>query len=156
MQNFKGKADGRIILPVVLLIVTTVYLIEALRTAPPIEDGIVSVSFFPIIITIVMYIASFVVLRNGLIERKSVASGQFTLIKPLKVVILTGIYIGLFKPIGYIFSTILYVFSLMLVFEATKKSNLKRLIIAIIITILVFLLFEKIFRVRVPKLGGLI
>ncbi len=151
----KTWLDGRIVLPLVLLILTSIYLAGALRIASPYEDQGVGASFFPIVLAVVMYAALLVVLVNGVREaREGAPAERLRLGDPLKVVLLTCLYILLFRPIGYFLATTLYVLALLYVFNFGSTSHLKRIAAAIAIAIAFYLLFETAFQVRLPKLWG--
>jgi hypothetical protein len=53
-------------------------------------------------------------------------------------------------------SSILYIFALISVFETKKRNILIKIFYALIIAVLIYLLYEKIFLIRLPKLGGIL
>lgn len=152
----RSWGDGRIVLPVVLLVATTVYLIGSFRIAAPYEDQGVGAGFFPIVLSVVMYGALLFVLWQGLKEARGAPLERLRLVPPIKVLLLTALYIALFQPVGYFIATTLYVYALFFVFDFGSRSHVKRLAAAIAIAIAFFLLFETAFQVRLPKIWGFI
>ena len=148
--------DGRIILPVVLLILTTVYLVSALQIASPYEDEGVGPSFFPIVLSLVMYGALAAVLVQGLRATRVSEGAKLRLKDPTKVVVLTAAYVALFVPLGYFIATTLYVWSLFFVFNFGSRNHLWRIVAAVVIALAGWLLFDAAFGVRLPKFMDLI
>lgn len=148
--------DARIVLPLALLVATTVYLLGALRITAPYQDEGVGAGFFPIVLSVIMYAALLVVLWNGIRAAREGPPPEFQLGDPAKVVLLTGIYILLFQPLGYFLSTVLYVYALFFVFNFGTRNHLIRIAAAVAVAIAFFLLFETAFQVRLPKLWGFI
>lgn len=144
--------DARIVLPVVLIVLTTVYLVGAFDIAAPYEDEGVGAAFFPIVLAIVMYAALAVVLVQGIRDAGVTAPTILRLGPPAKVVLLTAIYVALFRPIGYFASTIIYVYALFFVFNFGSANHLKRLAAAVAVAVAFFLLFETGFGVRLPTI----
>lgn len=148
--------DARILLPVVLLVVTTTYLVGALGITSPYQDAGVGPSFFPIVLACVMYPAIALVLIDGL---RAVRAGRETephrLRDPAKVAALTALYVALFRPLGYFAATTLYVFVLFFVFDPGTRSLAKRALIALAIALAGYLLFREAFGIRLPTLFGL-
>jgi len=159
LSNFKKRINSSIILCIILFIWNTLYVIEAIRLGSPIRKGQVDVSFFPLVIAILMYIAIFYVFISSYKYRPKKKTFYLSLKKinkPLLIIILTIVYILLFKIIGYMLSSILYIFSIIYIFETNRRNFFIKIIYAIIIAILIFLLYEKLFLIRLPKLGGIL
>ncbi|HEX6143277.1 MAG TPA: tripartite tricarboxylate transporter TctB family protein, partial [Geminicoccaceae bacterium] len=146
----------RIVLPVVLLAVTTAYLLGALQIASPYEDEGVGPSFFPIVLAVVMYAALVAVLVQGLRANGATRAARLRLRDPAKVVGLTAVYVALFVPLGYFIATTLYVLSLFFVFNFGSRNHLWRLVAAVLIALASWLLFGAAFGVRLPKFMDLI
>jgi putative tricarboxylic transport membrane protein len=69
------------------------------------------------------------------------------------VIFLTLIYVLIFKSIGYFISSIIYVLCLMFLFEEEsgfKKKKLLNILFTVIIVALIYILYQKIFGVRLP------
>lgn len=152
----RSWTDGRIILPVVLLVVTTAYLLSALQIASPYEDEGVGPSFFPIVLAVIMYAALAVVLVHEVRAVQARAGATLRIKDPAKVVALTAVYVALFVPLGYFISTTLYVWSLFFVFNFGSHNQLWRVVAALAIALAMWLLFEGAFGVRLPKFMDLI
>lgn len=147
--------DGRIILPVVLLVVTTAYLVNALQVTTAYDDVGVGPTFFPVVLSVVMYCALAAVLFHGLRARGAAAT-PLRLKDPIKVVLLTAVYIALFRPLGYFIATTLYVWSLFFVFNFGSRNHIWKVLSAILIAVAAWLLFDVAFGVRLPKFLDLI
>ncbi|WP_148254171.1 tripartite tricarboxylate transporter TctB family protein [Aidingimonas lacisalsi] len=159
---------GKWVVPALILIVTTIYLVEALKMAPPIQGGDITASFFPVLLAVIMYLSIVVVLWQGRNKRdghdtddsgdeaKATETGERQF-GALWVTLLTGVYIGVFSVIGYSLSTFLYVFLLTFIFGERGfgkggKAWIVKILAAAIITLLGYALFELIFQVRLPTL----
>ncbi|RCW44393.1 tripartite tricarboxylate transporter TctB family protein [Halanaerobium sp. MA284_MarDTE_T2] len=158
-MNFKKIINGTILVSIIFFIIITVFLFEALETAPPLVNGKISPTFFPIIVLSLMYFADIVIFIKGFKEEKGFDFDLSTLKHPTWVVIVSFIYINIFKVIGFSLSTFLYAFSLIMIFNP-KKGKIKAVVAALMITGTVYLLFEVIFGVRLPtvhlpKIGGI-
>lgn len=148
--------DARILLPVVLLVGTTIYLIGALGIASPYQDAGVGPSFFPILIACVMYPAIGWVLIDGVRASRGGRAGETHRIKdPAKVVALTALYVALFRPLGYFAATTLYILGLFFVFDVGTRNPIARVLIAVLIAVGGYLLFREALGVRLPTLFGL-
>ena len=147
--------DGRIVLPVVLLIVTTAYLLNALQVTTAYDDVGVGPSFFPVVLSVVMYCALAAVLFQGLRSPRGAAT-PLRLKDPVKIVLLTAVYIALFRPLGYFIATTLYVWSLFFVFEFGNRNQIWKVVSAVLIAVAAWLLFDVAFGVRLPKFLNLI
>lgn len=144
-------------LPAILIVVTVGYMIEGLRTLQPFQEGTAGPSFFPIVVSVVMLVALASVCRDGLRrtgpkEKEELAA----LAEPLKVVLLTAIYIAMFRPAGYFLSTAAYVLSLLFVFRFKARNMFVNVLWAVLIAGACFVLFSEVFQIRLPKLGGII
>ncbi len=154
-----NRLSGAVILPATLILVTLIYLIEAIRNVRPLEEGTAGPSFFPIVISVVMLAALLPLLWSGWRRTdtsEAAESEPISFAAPVKVVILTAGYIALFKPIGYFISTALYVLALLYVFRFKGRSPLINVFWAVVIAGLCFVLFSEIFQIRLPKLGEII
>jgi len=147
--------DGRITLPVVLFVVTTAYLINALQVTTAYDDEGVGPTFFPVVLSVVMYCALAAVLFQALRAPRGAAT-PLRLKDPVKIVLLTAAYIVLFRPLGYFIATTLYVWSLFLVFDFGSRNQIWKVASAVAIAVAAWLLFDVAFGVRLPKFLDLI
>lgn len=146
--------DARIVLPLVLIAATTVYLVGAFDIASPYDDKGVGAGFFPVVLAVVMYAALAVVLFQGIQQVGVTEPAVLRLGPPVKVVVLTTLYVAIFKQVGYFLSTTLYVWGLFFVFSFGTANHIKRIAVAVAVAVAFFLLFEVAFQVRLPTLWG--
>ena len=155
-KRIKRKLNVSHFLCIILFIWNTLYVIEAFRIGSPIQKGRVDVTFFPLLISIFLYIAIIYVFFASFRQESKPSSSLRRMSKPALVVLMTIIYIALFKMIGYMLSSILYIFVIISIFEIKKKSVLTKILYAISIAVIIYLLYEKVFLIRLPKLGGIL
>lgn len=156
-----SRLCGAVILPAALMVITVIYLIDALRKVRPLEEGTAGPAFFPIVISIVMIVALLSLVWNGWRkigspEKEGNAVEAVALAEPIKVVFLTAGYIAVFKPAGYFLSTAAYVLALLLVFRFKARNVFVNIFWAVIIAGVCFVLFSQIFQIRLPTLGWII
>jgi len=141
---------------VALFIWNTIYMIEAISMGSPIKKGQVDINFFPIVISCLMYVVTLYLFVHSFKQDKEIINFNFTKkSKPVLIIVFTIIYILLLKSLGYMLSSILYIFSIVSIFSPKQRSVYIKIIYSVIIAILIFLLYEKIFAIRLPKLGGM-
>jgi len=151
----KSTLGGNLVLPAILIVVTVAYLIEALRTLRPFQEGTAGPSFFPIVISVIMLAALVSVVWSGLKSQNKKAE-TVAVAQPIKVVVVTIVYIAIFQPAGYFLSTTAYVLALLYVFGFKARNVFITVLWSVLIAGSCFLLFSEIFRIRLPKLGGII
>ncbi|WOI12354.1 tripartite tricarboxylate transporter TctB family protein [Thalassospira lucentensis] len=156
---------GNLILPIFLLIITTVYLATALQITPQFDEGLVGPSFVPVLASILMYVALGFVFRDILrapAPTEDAAGDEVkeedkpSLAAAIKIVLATAIYITVFKTLGYPLSTFLYVYALLFFFRLENTGQIRRIAYSAIITAVFYVLFAVIFQVRLPMLEGLL
>lgn len=156
---------GNLILPIFLLIITTVYLATALQITPQFDEGLVGPSFVPVLASILMYVALGFVFSDILrapAPTDDAAGDEVTeedkpsLTAAIKIVLATAIYIAVFKTLGYPLSTFLYVYALLSFFRLENTGQIRRIAYSAIITAVFYVLFAVIFQVRLPMLEGLL
>lgn len=156
---------GNLILPIFLLIITTVYLATALQITPQFDEGLVGPSFVPVLASILMYVALGFVFRDILrapAPTDDAASDEVkeedkpSLAAAIKIVLATAIYIAAFKTLGYPLSTFLYVYALLFFVRLENTGQIRRIAYSAIITAVFYVLFAVIFQVRLPMLEGLL
>ena len=152
-MNLKNKLNGNIIMAVVLLIGTTVYFVEALKLPVFVTLGKPGAGVFPLMLVAVMYIVVSVTLVRGIKQEKKLPGWGYLKI-PAIAVGLIGIYVGTFYHLGYFGTTLLFSFSIALLFRESGGSRVKMLvfplIIAVAATLTGYLLFQVIFDIRLP------
>lgn len=77
--------------------------------------------------------------------------------RPLAFIILSVLYISILTSIGYFLSTTLYTLTIALMFDYGKRRIDKSLaycsIVAVLVTLIGYVLFEILFGVSLPKWG---
>ncbi len=141
---------------VVLPIVTVIYFIEALRLNPWGSEERISVSFFPIVLSIVMFFAIACMYWQRKRGTSPDTPAALQISNPLKIAGLTALYILLFKPAGYVISTTFYIYGLFFVFQYAQERPYKGIVYAVVIMTIFYLFFGVGFNVRLPKLMGII
>ncbi|WP_043530324.1 tripartite tricarboxylate transporter TctB family protein [Litchfieldella xinjiangensis] len=158
-MSLQRSRDGRLLVPVALLLVTTLYFFEAWQLGPPMRNGNMTASFFPMAIAIIMYLAIAQVIWRILRsppERETTDDHAATRrLGPLWVTLATAGYLLAFSTLGYFVSTTVYVFVLTLLYGEGFRGLPLKLIASVIITVAGYLLFEVVFRVRLPTLWSL-
>ena len=138
---------------VVLLIGTTVYFVEALKLPVFVTPDKPGAGVFPLILVAVMYIVVSVTLVRGIKQEKKLLGWGYLKI-PAIAVGLIGIYVGTFHHLGYFGATLLFSFSIALLFRESGGSRVKMLVFPLIIavgaTLTGYLLFQVIFDIRLP------
>lgn len=152
----KVKFNPEVIMVVVILILTAVYIVGALRLPPPIEDGVPTQSLYPWIIIGVMFAACTTILfKKQLWKEKEQIFSWERIKKPVLGIGILGFYIILFTYAGYWISTPVFSFSVAMLFEYERKNKVKALIYSTILGIIVpligYLFFEVTFAIRLPK-----
>lgn len=172
-----GWLGGRRGVVACLLAVTLIYLVEAFKIAPPLHNGALTASFFPVLLGVVMLLALAFVVRADrhadgdsaedeapMSESAQEATQAATSGEPtpasiwqgaLAVTLATGLYISLFASVGYFLSTFAYAFAMMLIFGAGRpalRSLGFKALVAAVIALLGYALFELVFQVRLPTL----
>ena len=155
MSETKGYKDNRLILPLVLFLVTTIYLISAIQLTPQIDEGLVGPSFIPILASVFMYIALGFVVREILQDRKNQKGEKQSFWVLAQMVLATAAYILLFKILGYSLSTFMYVYALLYIFDL-EKNQIKRILYSGGIMGIFYVLYAVIFQVRLPMLEGIL
>lgn len=146
--------DARLILPAVIFIATTVYLIAAFAIRPQFDEGPVGPSFVPILTALAVYAALAFVVRDILATPPPARTEPLSLTAPAKVVAATVLYVLVFKIVGYLIATPVYVYVLFYCFGFDQCGRIRKVVYAVGITAVFYVLFEVIFRVRLPPVMG--
>lgn len=161
------SSGGTWVVPALMLTITTVYLVEAVKIAPPLKNGDITASFFPVVLAMIMYLSIAVVLwqnhRKAHADSTPTDDNETSPATPIQrygalwVTVFTGLYISVFSVVGYSISTFVYVLLLTLLFGNREpgqggKAWIVKIVAAAIITLFGYALFELIFQVRLPTL----
>jgi putative tricarboxylic transport membrane protein len=152
----KKEITGKLLFNVFLLVVSSGYLLTAFSLGAPIVEAQLRPSFFPILLGLLAVTFSAVLLgREIKAGRASHESGDQAAAAgdrlAYMIIVATALYILLFSLAGYVLSSVLYVFAIMVIFSNRDKW-LQKMAISILIVGLGYLVFEQIFGVRLPAL----
>jgi len=152
-KRFLDKMNSTTLLAIILIIANCVYFIEGIRTAPLIKNGEIGITFFPLFISFLLFITAGCLLYTGLREKTSTSFSLLKISKPIAIIVTTLIYVAIFKRVGYLLSSILYIFALMLLFDDQKdlkNKNILNIVYSVAIVLVIYLLYQKVFGVRLP------
>lgn len=154
-DTHQTKLRASLFFPLFLCSISLVYLISAISLGSPVSNGRLSTSFFPLIVGGGSLMLAVTLLIRALSERRetkqqTVSRDKF---RPLAIILATLAYILTFSTLGYFVASVAYVLAIVLLFSDFSRL-FGKVAIAIILTLLGYLLFEQIFRVRLPTLWG--
>ncbi len=163
----RGRINSELVVVTVLLIWVTIYAVSAVTLAPPFkEDWEASLTLWPLILVAIAYPTCLAVLVRAFKEDKEGKEGKRLIPdwkrsrNPIIIVGLTGLYAGAFGLVGYWISTFVYCFGLALLFELKESREERRskvrtllfsMVVAIVLTVIGYLLYEAIFGIRLPE-----
>jgi putative tricarboxylic transport membrane protein len=148
MQNYIKNRD------LTIGIVLLVFSVWVYFTAQKIPVGKISgmpPTFFPSFLAIVLGLLSIMLITKAIKEVVAGAEQEYEkqdLKRVLLIILALSLYIVLFKHIGFILLTILYLTAMMLLLNAGRL--IKIIPISIIITFSVYYIFGTLFRVPLP------
>lgn len=156
--------SGATPLTLAMTAISALYLISAFQMTPPLDNGRLTASFFPAligIIALVLCVAQLVSQHRASrgvaaddAKESSTTDGEASaaLFSPaLRLMLVTALYILAFSHLGYLLSSALYVFVVMLLFAGRDKW-VSKAVIACAISALGYGLFEQLFNVHLPAL----
>ncbi len=145
-----------LLMPLFLLVLTTVYLFASLQISPQVDEGLTGPKFLPILSTIGMYIVLAIIIFKTIRKNRIPCGKENDSNVDWKgivfFVVATALYIALFKVLGYLLDSFLYVFCLLYVFGLDKCGLVKRVAYAIAITAIFYFLYAFVFQVRLPMI----
>lgn len=138
----------------VTLAVSVGYLLSALRLGPPLADGGLTPSFFPLLVgAAAILFSGLLILQQLRAPREDAPAEAPRSHTHLWVVVAIFFYILAFRPLGYFLSSGLFVFALIVLFSSREKLLIKAAIAAVV-TGVAYLMFQQLFGVRLPTLWG--
>jgi len=152
-KSFLDKMNSTTLLAIILIIANSIYFIEGIRTAPLIKNGEIGITFFPLFVSFLLFVTAGCLLYTGLREKTSTSFSLLKISKPMAIIVATLIYVAIFKKVGYLISSTLYIFGLMLLFDDQKDLKNKKIlniIYSIVIVLVIYLLYQKVFGARLP------
>ncbi|MDN2656507.1 tripartite tricarboxylate transporter TctB family protein [Cobetia sp. 14N.309.X.WAT.E.A4] len=161
--------SGATPLTLVMTAISALYLISAFQMSPLLDNGRLTASFFPALIgsiALVLCVAQLVSQQRASRDSRSNESASTEtanddassadgdasspLFSPaLRLMLVTALYILAFSHLGYLLSSALYIFAVMLLFAGRDKW-VSKAVIACAISALGYLLFEQLFNVHLP------
>lgn len=141
----------------VLMVLSCIYLVLTFQIKLTNIDRIVGSRMFPQICGIMILALSAYLTVSGIKKSKTIEAGEKTGKNYRKTMIVLGsyaAYIFLLDKIGFTLSSILYLFSQMIVmgsWPVKKKSMIIFFIIAVISSASIYILFNKIFMLMLPR-----
>ncbi|MFD2437537.1 tripartite tricarboxylate transporter TctB family protein [Modicisalibacter luteus] len=152
----------RLVFPLFLLAFCLLYFISSISLGVPLEDGRLTPAFFPLTLGVISTAFAVIFLvrtirkthneegseppeRAGRKEHRKAAS--FFRHRCYHYIHYS------FPAVGYFLSSLFYVFSIIVIFSDFKKIFTKSTLTTAVV-ILGYLLFEQVFRVRLPALWG--
>ncbi len=151
----------KLLIPVFMEIALMIYLISALQMAPPLVDGLLSESSFPLLIFLIATPAAvkifmgnlkLIKLEQGTSEQKEQGEVKKRSIKPLLTILVIATFISLFHLLGFTILAPVYVFFLMLIFDDKPHKIGTKIIYSVIITLVVYILYVVLFDIRFPEI----
>ena len=157
-MTFKRSRD--LILGVVMLLVSGFYLFFALqiKTRPILTPAYAGARRIPVLLGILLAFLSVICIVQGIRKMKSAGGAKETagekggVMPTLQTFAVIIAYILLMDPLGFILSTVLYLFVQMLVLAPKEKRNyLLFILTAVIFTGIVFVAFRIGFQQLLPR-----
>tara|TARA_R110001583_G_scaffold6499_9_gene32929 strand:- start:24482 stop:24964 length:483 start_codon:yes stop_codon:yes gene_type:complete len=157
--------NKNIIFYFLLFFLSVGYFVVAINLGAPFANNGLQPSSFPLLIGLFAMMFSSILLCREVKLMKSMDSSleDDTQINspltvkdrfaPFAIMLSIFLYILLFSPLGYFLSSILFVFSIIIIFSSLEKA-LQKIVISTIIVAFGYLVFEQMFGVRLPALWG--
>ena len=159
MKTKNPYLQAKVIIPACMQIALIIYVVSALQMAPPIVKGMLSESSFPVMIFLIATPAAIIQLFKGLkaskkeiAEEKTVTETKKKSIKPVLTVLIMAVFILLFDVLGFSLLAPLYVFFFMLVYDDKPQHILKKIIYALLVSAVVYVMYVIAFDIRFPEI----
>lgn len=159
MKTKNPYLQARVIIPACMQIALIIYVVSALQMAPPIVKGMLSESSFPVMIFLIATPAAIMQLLTGLkASKKEIAEAKVETepkkksIKPVLTVLIMAGFILLFDILGFALLAPLYVFFFMLVYDDKPQHIRRKIIYALLISAMVYVLYVIVFDIRFPQI----
>ncbi|QEN09470.1 tripartite tricarboxylate transporter TctB family protein [Oceanispirochaeta crateris] len=158
MNNIKRYLQSKVIIPLCVQVVLTIYVVSALQLAPPIVNRMLSESSFPFVIFLIATPAAIKLLFDGVKEVKTeISEGKEIVyvrksIKPLLIVLIMAVFILLFELLGFSILAPLYVFFFMLVYDDRPEKIVKKISYSLLVAIVVYVMYVFAFDIRFPEI----
>jgi hypothetical protein len=159
MEKLKMYCHKAVITPLVTLGVLIVYLVSMLRVAPPIDDGLLSESFFPLLIFLAGAPVSILLLLDGIKSTPKEGAGdnetkkRTSVKKPFFITLLILFFVFTFETLGFLAAAPVFVFLFMLIYDDKPRKIVRKIIYTVLIAAFVYVLYGIVFDVRFPSPG---
>lgn len=169
--------SGDWILPLVIFISTTVYLVEALQNGSFFRYGLPSAGFMPIALSVAMYLSLLAVIAGQIRRHKVRHDKEFAprsleemhdlepSVRPIDssayvslaaVILISLLYVLLFRKLGFAVATFLFSLGLLSTFRfGWSKGFLGialNIVVAAAISLFAYLFFAVLFGIQLPKM----
>lgn len=144
----------------VLAVLSVIYLLLSFRIKLTNIDRVVGSRLFPQICGTIILVLSICLIVGGIQSMKKAepekAGGKKSYTRTILVLGSYACYIFLMDKIGFTISSVIYLFSQMVVmgkWPAGRKSMLLYLVIAVAVSAAIYVLFNNVFMLILPKAG---
>ncbi len=162
-----------VLTPIGIIVILLFYYISSFELGGIIKNDLPSSSFFPFLIFVLGIIAASVLLIEAILEvkkdikenkiveqeidetrEKRDENGRIILdpkYKPFLITLLTVLFIVMFKYLGYVLTAPLYIFGFQVIYDDKLEKFGKKAIVALIVTLLVYVLYVGCFKILFPE-----
>lgn len=160
MKTLKPYLQAKVTIPFFMQVALIIYVISALQLAPPMVDGLLSESSFPFLIFLIASPAAIKLFLDGLkaVRKEIVENGSVVVVKkkkslkPALIVLIMAVFILLFEILGFTILAPLYVFFFMLIYDDKPQDIVRKIIYALLIGVVVYVMYVIGFDIRFPEL----
>jgi putative tricarboxylic transport membrane protein len=143
-----------------LLVLNTVYFVQAMALPRPFQFGEPGPAFLPLILSGILFLACGRILY---MELRGIGDGgegeepaeSVSFVKPIALVLVTAGFVYAFEPLGYWISTLFYTFIVAMLFEYERTSPSRAVAVAAIValgtTLAGWLFFVTLFELFLPS-----
>jgi putative tricarboxylic transport membrane protein len=156
MEKIKIYVRKETVTPVVILAVLIIYVTAALNMSPPVANGLLQESFFPLLVFIAGSPPAVLLLVEALKKiNKETADKQERPkrninIKPLLIGLISVFLVVGFEPLGFFVTAPVFVFLFMLIYDDKPQGIIRKIIYTILVIAFVYVLYTVVFNIRFP------
>lgn len=150
----KKKGLNKGLLTAIPCLILSIVCLVCARTYPKLQADymLISASFFPTIVSIMMVVMSVIMLIEAIVKPKYAEplteSQKKGYLRGLLAILNCIFYVLIFKPVGYIISSMIAVFLMMLIFGNRKWKLM--IIVSIVLPIVLYLVFFYLMQTALP------
>ncbi len=155
------KMNRQALFALFLIILDVGYFAQALTLPAPFQLGEPGPAFLPIVLAVVLFVSCVRILWLELAGTSSEDDGESQpaariSLRSILLIVVTGLFVWVFEPLGYWISTLLYTFVVASLFEyertnSIRKSAMMAAIIATGVTVAGYLFFVTLFGLGLPE-----